>query len=127
MQQLNWWLQDNTDQKRIEQQMDMYRKVLYEWNDSFNRNRALVLRYFGKDTYNLFSENVYKDMKESGKILEDYFYLSPKQRNPETGAQMGDKLGDLGNKAYELNLKMIELIQNGKVGVFNPEVSNSKK
>jgi len=39
---------DGTRSPLAEPRMDEYRQVLYEWNDSINRNLALVQQYFGE-------------------------------------------------------------------------------
>src|SRR5204863_5791423 len=39
---------DGTRSPLAEPRMDDYRQVLYEWNDSINRNLALVQQYFGE-------------------------------------------------------------------------------
>ena len=124
MEQLNWWLEDNKDQKRIEEQMDMYRQILYEWNDNFNRNRALMERYFGKNVQDYYSNDIHSAMKNAGNLLGDYYYTSSWKRSRAAGLEIEGRVGDLENKAYELNVRMLKLIQKQEVGVFNPEVNN---
>lgn len=46
------------DKQDVESKWSDYRGVLYEWNDSLNRNLALILRYFGPLASEEFECNV---------------------------------------------------------------------
>jgi hypothetical protein len=119
MRKLAWDFEENRDKRQINQDMEKYRKVLYEWNDSLNRNEALVFKYFGEDSRVLFKDEVHRSFKEAGGFLEDYFYEKI-DRNPENMKTISDKLGDAERHMYDFNVDMIAKIQDGNIGSFNP-------
>ncbi|NTV41354.1 MAG: hypothetical protein HGA61_03725 [Candidatus Moranbacteria bacterium] len=124
MEKLNWELKDNKDLVKIDKQMDEYRESLYDWNDSRNRDVALMEIYFGKDVSKYFDEDVHSAIKDAGKLLENYYYMPKWERKEEIGWEIDGRLGDLENKSKALNIKMLELIQKQKVGIFNPNISS---
>ncbi len=110
-------MHDNSDQKMIHRQMKEYRDILYEWNDSYNKNKAKVRLYFGDDIADRF-DYIHYFFKETGKSLEDQYYIDPSNRNLDTLGTIGDRVGDLNNIALEINEGMIAKIQKQEVGVF---------
>lgn len=125
MTKLNWQLEDNKDEGKVNEQMDKYRDVLYEWNDSFNKNRALIARYFGTDVGEYYSNDIHSAIKDTGKLLENYYYTPARERKYDAGVEIDGRIWDLEGKAYEINIRMLELIQKQEVGVFNPDVSKN--
>jgi hypothetical protein len=127
MMQLNWKLRsDVTDDVMIEKKMEDYREVLYEWNDNLNRNLALVQSYFGTKIRNHLEGTIYEKFRAIGKVLEQGY--SERKR---TGKVDEFKKSDLGltslrGSMYKLNLRMIDLIQKGEVGVFNPDIKSKE-
>ncbi len=134
MRQLNWKVRDFDGEARHEAEaaMKSYQQVLYEWNDALNRNRALVLRYFGKKTEAENFGPTHEGFKDAGDCLEEYYRLrlglkdSPGERDRRCAGRarydpIDEKLKELEQRVYTLNLKMIRLIQEGKVGAFHPE------
>lgn len=118
MDKLDRWLLDNSDEKMIRKQMQEYREVLYEWNDSYNRNKAVLKIYFGKDIADRF-DYMHGFFKETGRTLEEQYYIDPENRDSEQLILIGDRVGDLNRIALELNERMIEKIQAQEVGIFN--------
>jgi hypothetical protein len=51
--------------------MDDYVAVLYEWNDSINRNLALIHRYFGSHSREVFDFQIGAQMRELGVLRRD--------------------------------------------------------
>lgn len=125
MEKLNWELKDNKDLKKIDTQMEAYRESLYNWNDNRNRNVALINRYFGEKESKYFDADIHSAIKDTGKLLENYYYMPRWQRKEEMGWEIDGKMGDLENKSRELNINMLKLIQKQEVGIFNPEVKNN--
>lgn len=117
MDKLTRWMEDNSDQKMIERQMKEYRDILYEWNDSYNKNKAKLKLYFGLEIAARF-DYIHRFFKDVGKTLEKEYYASPDQRDGEQLRFVGDRIGDLNNMALEINERMIEKIQSQEVGVF---------
>jgi hypothetical protein len=126
MGQLHWMLEDsNTETDDLEKHMNNYREILYEWNDSLNRNLALIQAYFGDETRIILEHTILEEFKRIGILLENS-YIQKKKDSKIVGSDQIDKnLAILSNVIYFLNLRMIELIQSGKVGVFKPP--HSKK
>ena len=117
MDKLARWMEDNTDQSMIGRQMNEYRDTLYEWNDSYNKNKAKMNLYFGKDISDRF-DYMHGFFKDTGKVLEEQYYLDPRKRNSEKLFFVGDRIGDLNRMALEINERMIGKIQKQEVGVF---------
>jgi hypothetical protein len=128
MRQLNWKLSGD-NQADTELQMDLYRKILYEWNDSLNRNRAMVQRYFGSgvgeelfgsENRNDPPDNIHHSFKTIGKSLESYYSERDTNGN-EAEKEIDSSLEKLEERVYNINIRMIALIQKGEVGAFRPE------
>ena len=119
MEKLNWALENNSDQEKIKQQMDLYRAILYKWNDNYNRNRALTTIYFGSNIERYFSKDIHSAIKKTGEMLEKYYYTPANKRNIETGYEIDGRIGDLENKAYELNLRMLNVIRKQEANILN--------
>ncbi len=117
MDKLDRWLVDGTDDVMINNLMREYRDVLYEWNDSYNKNKALVNLYFGTEVSARF-DYIHFFFKQVGKDLETQYYLSSENRNQEQLVQIGNRIGDLNNIALEINEGMIKKIQAQSVGSF---------
>lgn len=115
MNKLNEWLIDGTDQKMIEEQMHEYRSILYVWNDSFNKNKAIIKLYFGNDIASRF-DYMHGFFKETGAILQEQYYLQPDERNADRLIEVGNRLGDLNNIALEINESMLSKIQAQEIG-----------
>ncbi len=118
MDKLNWALEDNNDEEKIKKQMNLYRTILYEWNDNYNRDRALLTIYFGNDIQQYFSEDIHSAIKKTGKMLEKYYYTSSDKRNTEMGYEIDGRIGDLENKAYEFNLRMLSVIRKREADIL---------
>lgn len=134
MRRLNWKLRDSNENSKqeAEEAMKSYRQVLYEWNDVFNRNRALVLRYFGSRTTSGNFGKVHQGFKNAGLCLEEYYHVraggrdSPEGRDRQcpTKAEydaIDGMLEKLEEEIYKCNLELIRQIQEGEVGAFHPE------
>ena len=118
---LNWRLMHNSGLERTKAQMDEYRKILYEWNDSQNRNKALIRRYFGSEMSSYFAKEIHGCFKQIGCHLEAYYATPLEERSSEKGDKIGEDMGGLEEKILEFNLKMMALIQKEEIGMFHPE------
>jgi hypothetical protein len=127
MAQLHWKLQDPaTEHEILEKHMNNYRDVLYEWNDMLNRNLALTQAYFGNEIRTILENTIFEEFKRIGRSLEAT-YIQKRKNSTIVSSEQADKdLVKLSHNVYSLNLKMIELVQNGKVGVFNPDHAKRK-
>lgn len=120
MRQLNWKVRDSGQEAAMQEQMNLYREVLYEWNDSLNRNRALVKRYFGSAVENDLTNATHDKFKQVGRSLESYF-AGRETRNDAMYERIDSGLEEIEHNVYNLNLKMITSIQKGEIGAFHPE------
>jgi hypothetical protein len=128
MRQLYWRLKDSLSEDDIlEKHMSAYREVLYEWNDNLNRNLALSLAYFGKDIRSFLEITIYEEFSKIGSLIENY-YKERKRAGKITSPVLsgtGTELTKLGFHIYTFNVRVISLIQNGTVGIFNPDTKQS--
>jgi hypothetical protein len=127
MAQLHWKLEDTTtDLDILEKHMSNCREILYEWNDNLNRNLALTQAYFGNEIRTILADSIFEEFKRIGKSLENSYILKKRNGTSVSPELISKDLVKLGHNIYLLNLKMIGLVQTGKVGVFKPEHAKGK-
>jgi len=90
-----------------ESRFEDYRQVLYEWNDSINRNLALLKHYFGQGMRDRLDYEVGASFVELGRILENWWKAGVP---PETGQSFDSKLQNLAGLVYAFNLDMISIV-----------------
>lgn len=122
MRQLDGWLnRPNQPGDEIERLLVRYREVIDEWNDSLNRNLALAIRYFGHETHASL-EDLYRKFSAAGARIEararDYRDGGRASPPPVTA-----DLKFLDVLIYDLNLRMIEAIQRGSIGMADAAAS----
>jgi hypothetical protein len=99
---------------------DEYKSVVRDWNDSINRNLALIQQYFGIGMRNIFDYEIGDRVVRIGKQLED----ARTNRAPLSGdavRDVGHGLDEVALLIYQFNLEMIRALQAGKVGWLVPE------
>lgn len=96
-----------------------YRKVLYEWNDSINRNLALLQHYFEPGMRHRLDNEVGGTFVELGRVIEQWWRTCTR---PESEATIDAKLRTLGSLVYEFNLAMIRALgeRPGTGGIVRP-------
>jgi hypothetical protein len=126
LRQIYWALSRSAESQRkeeMEEKMEEYRAVLYEWNDNVNRNLALMQQYFGPTMRRQLDNEVGGEFVRLGRRVEDLWKASstttPAER--ESYAQLGSRIGQLSGAIYAFNLDMLRLLQSGSIGVFNPD------
>ncbi|MFI6536637.1 hypothetical protein ACIBHY_29595 [Nonomuraea sp. NPDC050547] len=111
---LYWSLAGDTGTRsaKSETRMEGYRQVLFEWNDSINRNLALIQQYFGVELRDRFDNRIGADFVTLGKAVEAMW-------NGRTDGEPIDdtRLNTLADKVYAYNLDMLQAIQTGTVGI----------
>jgi hypothetical protein len=126
MRQLCWQLQSQDGETArneaamngaaIEAAMDAYRENVRDWNDRLNRNLAVAEIYFGGGIRKLLHDTIYTGFAEVGKQLEEAY------RDDRTKAVGAEKALDvLARAVYDLNVRMIRQVRDGRVGTFLPE------
>ncbi|GAQ59682.1 hypothetical protein [Streptomyces scabiei] len=116
---LYWSLAAGTDARseQSETRMGDYRQVLFEWNDSINRNLALIQQYFGIAARERLDYRIGAAFVELGQAVEVMW----RRADSATGTTSRERINDalltaLGAQIYAYNLDMIRAIQSGAVG-----------
>lgn len=117
MRRLAWTLKREHNRPLSEQgqkSLSDYDAVLFDWNDSINRNLALLERYFGTDRRNDLDYKIGALMGSVGAALERQVRLE-NTREEDLGVLQSD-LDRLANLIYAYNVELIRSIQEGRVG-----------
>lgn len=96
------------------ERFEEYRQVLYEWNDSINRNLALVQRYFGHAMRDRLDYGVGAAFASLGTTVEQWWKTASATPPPDH-ADVAARLTKLSNLIYSFNLDMIRAIQDGTI------------
>lgn len=111
MRRLYWAINKNQSNDEVENRMNEYREVLYEWNDNINRNLALLQFYFGDDSRDSLDFDVGKMFVDTGAILEKNY----RQRRPDEKLKdiidSAEDLDILASKVYQFNLNLLGKIK----------------
>jgi hypothetical protein len=121
---LAWSLEAETeDADAIEQHMQNYRQLLYDWNDTLIRNLAITQAYFGSQIREQIESVIYEDFSRIGRLLEKR-YQAYQLAEPVSEVKSTElELRELGDQIYRVNFQMIRLIQKGQVGIFNHDTA----
>jgi hypothetical protein len=107
-----WSLKDESSQPGrsplAETRFEDYRRVLYDWNDSINRNLALLERYFGTAIRNELDRAVGASFVTLGNVIESWWKTNTR---PDNVRSFEVRLRELSDLVYGFNLKMIRAIQ----------------
>jgi hypothetical protein len=110
-----WSLKEESDPGKrspaAEERWKEYRQVLYEWNDSVNRNLALLYRYFGEKMRLRLDNAVGSTFVALGRKVEQWW-----KSGTQPSSDLERQLRELSNMVYHFNLEMIIAIQSGSVG-----------
>jgi hypothetical protein len=121
MRQVHWNLKKEVPRGAIEEHMKRYRDVLYEWNDSLNRNLALTETYFGSGIRTHLEDTVYESFSRIGTALESRYRGTLAGEEPEGEKKASRDLSVLGSEIYRLNVSMIRSIQSRQAGLSRNE------
>lgn len=111
MRRVSMGIGNEKDSNEMDQRWNKYRETLFEWNESLNRNLAMIQMYFGEDARYYLESEIQSGFISYGQMLESSKNNSYKER-----LQAAD---NLNNKIYNFDLSLIDNIQKGKVGSFN--------
>lgn len=106
--------------KETAERFEEYRQVLYEWNDSINRNLALVQRYFGRGMRDQLDYRLGASFASLGRTMEQW-WKSAEVAPPRGQADVATRLNRLSSLIYSFNLDMITAIQAGAIASRIPE------
>lgn len=122
MWQAKWALfAEDLDEGRVERRMDDYRAVLVEWNDSLMRNLASTEIEFGPRVRQALEGEVYEEFAAVGRRLEArYRDIRGARREPTASEAVSKRLSQdllrLRGQVYRLNVRMLKLVRDGRVG-----------
>jgi hypothetical protein len=103
--------------EQSEKRMEDYRQVLYEWNDSINRNLALIQQYFGVAARDRLDYGIGATFVELGQAVEAMWRRFDNETGPANHERINNALlTALGSQIYAYNVDMIRAIQGGAVG-----------
>jgi tetratricopeptide (TPR) repeat protein len=104
-----------------------YRKTLEAWNDNLNRTLALVETFFGGAVRGELEDHIYYEYSAIGRALDQFVRdVSVSDREDVPVPQIGGRLTWLSREVYSLNLKMLQLMQQDKLGAAAPGAAPSR-
>lgn len=115
---LVYWSLRNGDLAQSGAAMAEYRAALVKWNESLNRNLALVQRYFGREAWAFLNGVLYEEFAVIGRHLEGWYRRRDAGEADARLLVTGRRLQSLGHDIFELNSLMIAMIQRGAVGLY---------
>jgi hypothetical protein len=122
MRRLYWSLLDDRPRQESEEaraRMAAYVAILYEWNDSINRNLALLQSYFGHQLRAHLDDVIGARFRDLGADLEQLW----KEEAAQPPNDITDRFSELADLIYQFNLDMIALIDRENVeGATKPAV-----
>lgn len=98
--------------------MEGYREVLYEWNDSINRNLALIQQYFGQQSRSHLDEAIATKFIDLGRTVETLWRERHETPIAKHSASLDAALLELSGLVYHYNISMLRAIQDGSVGAI---------
>jgi hypothetical protein len=114
---------DQSDE--MERSLARYREAVDEWNDNLNRILALAQRYFGDEFRRYLDYGVMTRVVDVGRRLQSRAHEYRDTGGP-TSPSLVSELDSLRNEVIALNVRLIEAIQEGAVGVFHPDVAKNE-
>ena len=111
------YVQKALSKEVLEQRLQDYDGVLYEWNDRLNLNLALIGAYFGKSARDYLDFNIYEHFKSTGSELEQaYRTVSQDSHVDSSFDELASQLDRLNDKVYRLGVFMMTQLREGQVG-----------
>ena len=112
------------DEAGLTSAQDDYREVLAAWNDNLNRTLAIVETYFGSQTRTMLEDEVYEEFTVAGRGLEEIVRMVLAARDERIEVpQFGYRVTRLSHRVYELNVRMLRLLEDESIGRSAPRVS----
>jgi hypothetical protein len=113
MRRLYWSLGDHRprqESKESRARMAAYVAILFEWNDSINRNLALLQSYFGGQLRTQLDEVIGARFRDLGAELEQLW----KEETAQPSSDITHRFSELADLIYQFNLDMIAVIDGGR-------------
>ncbi|MCL1068900.1 hypothetical protein L2735_19250 [Shewanella olleyana] len=118
---VGWATEDKKDSEFIWSLYADYAKVLNDWNNSLNKNRALLCRYFGPELGAVFEREIRPGFNELQAIFRERLKTSSAKKTTEiASSEIVSKAKNLNVAIYRFNNKAAEIIRSGDIGVSDP-------
>jgi hypothetical protein len=105
---------------------ELYRAVFADWNENINRLLALAQRYFGLPLRDYLDYELMTTFVCIGRALQERIAEYGRE-GTTTAPSLETELNTLANSVYALNVRLIETIQSGDVGLFHPDVASGNE
>ncbi len=116
-----------SDQAELESAQAGYREVLFEWNDNLNRTLALVHTYFGSQVREQLEDDVYEGFTTLGRGLDEIVRMVLAAGDkPIEVPTFGYLVNRLSRRVYQLNVHMLSLLEDDRIGRLAPRGSPPK-
>jgi hypothetical protein len=103
-----------------------YREVLIEWNDNLNRTLALVHTYFGSQVREQLEDDIYEGFATLGRGLDEIVRMVSAAEDKRIEVPtFGYLVNRLSRRVYQLNVHMLELLENDRIGRLAPQGSRA--
>ena len=115
------------DLSHLRNALNDYRKTLAAWNDNLNRTLALVQTFFGGAAREQLEDHIYDEYSAIGRALDQFVRdVSVSDREDVPVPPIGRRLTWLSHEVYSLNLQMLQLLQQDRLGVAAPAAAPSR-
>jgi hypothetical protein len=115
MDQVFWALKRGPQDEHLQDRWSDYRQVMYEWNDTVNRNRALIARYFGNALSQQFERGVGENFVRYGRMLESV-YRERRTVTEDEAQKLQGVSAELNHQIWHFDDALVERIRDGRVG-----------
>jgi hypothetical protein len=112
---------DKYGEDEMNKRWESYRQVLYKWNNSLNKTLAMVERYFGWKIRDTLEGDIQIKFVELGGLLNQYYFEVDKRKTFDK-KKFNESADNLNELIRTMNVRMISAIQEGKIGIYSPEV-----
>ena len=115
------------DKAELTSALANYREVLVEWNDNLNRTLALVHTYFGSQVRERLEDEIYEGFATLGRGLDEIVRMvSAAEDKCIEVPTFGYLVHRLGRRVYQLNVDMLELLEDDRIGRLAPPGSRAE-
>lgn len=113
MRRIHSGLVDNCNKTIMNKRWNMYREILFDWNENLNKNFALIQIYFGQWARNNLEKNIQRRFKYFGGLIEGNIdYPEEIKDKSEYRQRVADSLN---TEIYEFDKYLIQEIQNENI------------
>jgi hypothetical protein len=112
---------DAGETPRLDSALVSYRETLLVWNDNLNRLQALVQTYFGDEIRYRLEHEINERFSSIGRAIEECVRRARRQDyQPTDVAAVRRRVDALAHRVYNLNVSMLKLLQESKIGDAAP-------